>query len=271
MNATAILNPNFRHGDTRIITNMTAKIHTIILDAGPLIKGEPSISTLLQQSDELVTTPAVISEIRDAHTRLRLETTVVPFLKLRTPKAESIKFVSDFARKTGDAAVLSRTDLQLLALAYEVECEQNGGYWRLRREPGQKGMNGSPPTKSLENEEHDVDASNLGPSQEASESTSEHPDGPESMTKEATAGKEESQSIQATAETQPIESIAEIIECLDISTTQEHQADEVSDDSDSEGWITPSNIKKKQLEDTNANASDAPVPKAMQVVSLPLA
>ena len=47
--------------------------------------------------------------------------------------------VADFAKKTGDFAVLSRTDLKVLALAYELECQlgpQKGG--NLREQPLQK-------------------------------------------------------------------------------------------------------------------------------------
>ncbi|GAB7347047.1 hypothetical protein MBLNU459_g3187t1 [Dothideomycetes sp. NU459] len=122
-------------------------IHTIVLDTGAIIRNDPSVSTLLAQSENIVTVPAIISEIRDAATRSRVETTLQPFLTLRSPNLASIKFVSDFARRTGDLAVLSKPDIQIIALAYELECERNNGDWRLRKAPGQKGLNGSPPKK----------------------------------------------------------------------------------------------------------------------------
>ncbi len=120
-------------------------VHTIVLDAAPLILNEPSISTLLAKSEYLYTIPAVISEIRDPIARARVNTTVVPFLTIRQPNPASIKFVTDFARRTGDLAVLSKPDIGILALAYELECERNEGDWRLRIVPGQKGLNGTPP------------------------------------------------------------------------------------------------------------------------------
>lgn len=43
-----------------------------------------------------------------------------------------ILVVSEFAKKTGDYAVLSSTDLQILALTYEIESEKNGDNWRQR-------------------------------------------------------------------------------------------------------------------------------------------
>lgn len=58
-----------------------------------------------------------------------------------------MKVITDFARRTGDLGVLSRPDIHVLALAYELECERNGGDWRLRSVPGQQHLNGDPPTK----------------------------------------------------------------------------------------------------------------------------
>jgi len=126
-------------------TDAPKSTHCIILDAGPIIKNEPSVSTLLGQAETIYTIPAVIDEIRDAVTRARIESTLLPFLKLRSPRPASIKVISDFARKTGDLEVLSRPDIHLMALAYELECERNHGDWRLRSTPGQKGTNGVKP------------------------------------------------------------------------------------------------------------------------------
>lgn len=91
-------------------------IETIILDAGPLITNTPSISTLLASSQQVVTLPAVLAEIRDESARNRVEHTVKPFLQLREPQPSSVNFVTAFARRTGDLAVLSKVDLSLLAL-----------------------------------------------------------------------------------------------------------------------------------------------------------
>jgi RNA-binding protein NOB1 len=124
----------------------TKAIHSLILDAGPIIKNDPPASTLLSQAEILYTIPAIIEEIRDATTRFRVESTLKPFLTLRSPRSASIKVITDFARRTGDLEVLSRPDIHLMALAYELECERNHGDWRLRSIPGQKRLNGAPPT-----------------------------------------------------------------------------------------------------------------------------
>ncbi|USP72986.1 20s-pre-rrna d-site endonuclease nob1 [Curvularia clavata] len=110
-------------------------IHSLILDTGPLIKNAVSISTLINTAEELYTTPAILSEIRDEATRSRVQTTLVPFLKIRNPSPASYDAVIAFSKKTGDHAVLSRQDLGILALAYEVHCERNGGNWGLRETP----------------------------------------------------------------------------------------------------------------------------------------
>ncbi|KAI5280511.1 Nin1 binding protein [Ascosphaera acerosa] len=123
-------------------------VHSLVLDAGPIIKNNPPVSTLLQQAAVLLTTPAVVQEIRDPATRARVETQLLPFVELRSPRPASVRFVADFAKRTGDRGVLSREDLEIIALAYDVECERNGGDWRLRREPGQKQINGKPPVRT---------------------------------------------------------------------------------------------------------------------------
>lgn len=112
-------------------------IHSLILDTGPLIKNAVSISTIISSAEEIFTTPAIISEIRDEATRSRVQTTLMPFLKVRTPTPASYDAVISFSKKTGDYPVLSRQDLGILALAYQVHCERNGGPWGLREAPKQ--------------------------------------------------------------------------------------------------------------------------------------
>jgi RNA-binding protein NOB1 len=112
-------------------------IHSLILDTGPLIKNAVAISTIINSAEEIFTTPAIISEIRDAATRSRVETTLMPFLKVRNPSPASYDAMVAFSKKTGDFSVLSRQDLGILALAYEVHCERNGGPWGLREAPKQ--------------------------------------------------------------------------------------------------------------------------------------
>lgn len=117
---------------------MSAKksnIDSIVFDAGPLIT-QPAVK-LQQLADHCYTTPGVYRELKDERVRSELPVWSSK-LQVRQPSAESVKAVSDFAKLTGDYAVLSINDVHLLALTYELECELNKGNWRLRSRPGDK-------------------------------------------------------------------------------------------------------------------------------------
>lgn len=230
-------------------------IHSIVLDAGPIIKNNPPVSTLLKQATELITTPSVLSEIRDPATRTRIETQLLPFVTQRTPKPASLRFVSEFARKTGDRGVLSKEDLEIIALAYDIECERNGGDWRLRREPGQKGINGTPPKKEEvkpeEKEEKKQEESVEALTEKVKEMDIQGTNDAQNSTAEATATE--------TAQTGPKSDETE-------ETTPEDDNGDGEEDDESDGgeWITPSNIKKHQIKDADA-LGEEPESKVMQV------
>ncbi|KAI1271840.1 Nin one binding Zn-ribbon like-domain-containing protein [Xylaria sp. FL0933] len=270
-------------------TRPSKPIHALILDAGPLIKNDPPVSTLLAQAHELYTLPSVISEIRDAATRSRVETTLLPFLKLRSPRPASIKFVTDFARRTGDLEVLSKPDIHLMALAYELECEMNGGDWRLRKTPSQKGVNGKSPAQ-LEKEK--TKGSN-GP-EAANEAPLEVTQGPEEPTKteediieetvesdhveaDDLSSQHEKPTIQQETVTQTLESLSSeqsATPTVDFATENtasdndkaHEEGQEQHEEDDDEGWITPSNIKKHQAKDQLAQ----PEQPAQQVLKVAL-
>ncbi|KAI1335287.1 Nin one binding Zn-ribbon like-domain-containing protein [Xylariaceae sp. FL0016] len=242
-------------------------IHSLVLDTGPLIKNDPPVSTLLAQAYELYTLPSVVSEIRDAATRSRVETTLVPFLKLRNPKPASIKFVSDFARKTGDLEVLSRPDIHLIALTYELECERNGGDWRLRRTPGQKGLNGKPTQE--QKPENPVPA----PTDEVQDATEDADDGDWAEVPTKKSKKKPPPTIAQAQVTQAMDSMSLEPSALptadftpDNATTSETKAQEEEDDDD-DGWITPSNLKKHQEKD-QLSAPEQPIQRFLQVALL---
>lgn len=265
-------------------------VHTVVLDTGAIIKNEPPVSTLLSQAEHLVTVPAILSEIKDAATRQRVETTLKPFLTVRSPNPTSIKFVTHFARKTGDLAVLSKPDIQIIALTYEIECERNGGDWRLRKVPGQKGLNGAPPAKEgIQAEEPSKDAAgeqNEFPAseiahepaeQKANEVTTES-EPALAQTDEAEAGdvrqltsELEATILEESKEEIPAPPASEPTKVDSAQNSSESQQDSSSSsDSDSEdGWITPSNLKRKQAEDARGTSTPPPTPtKPLQVAVL---
>ncbi|KAF1981757.1 D-site 20S pre-rRNA nuclease [Aulographum hederae CBS 113979] len=283
-------------------------IHHLILDAGPMIKNEPSVSTLIAQAESLITIPAVLNEIRDEATRSRVETTLRPFLTLRSPQPSSIKVVTDFARKTGDLSVLSKPDIQIMALAYELECERNGGDWRLRSTPGQKRTNGPPPPKSLTEESKAGEAATeeLSPMQSDVGKTVTLKDQLSSAETEAAATAEvpsqaapdqseaaenqdmpqiervklsqvEDELVAAktdlnadgyqTPERFPDVPQADILSPPELSEFQEPSLSDESD-SDSEGWITPSNIRRKQSQQNQDSSADTVEAQRMQVATM---
>ncbi|WPH03923.1 20S-pre-rRNA D-site endonuclease nob1 [Acrodontium crateriforme] len=268
-------------------------VHTLVIDTGAIIRNEPPISTLLAQSESLVTVPAIVSEIKDANTRSRFETTIQPFLTLRNPNPASIKFVTDFARRTGDLAVLSKPDVQIIALAYEIELERNGGDWRLRRAPGQKGVNGAPPARTNESVDPNAAPAEIDETVKeaeistelANEACAEPAAGSESLdsqeSQQQTGDNDTDGIVEISPEHAELEMAVEKITLEDassddiveaqneVSPVDESAATAESDsDSDSDGWITPGNLKKKQAEDAGGSTSQAPEPKTMQVAVL---
>ncbi|SLM37859.1 Nin one binding (NOB1) Zn-ribbon-like [Lasallia pustulata] len=253
-------------------------VHTIVLDAGPILKNDPAVSSLLARCETLVTVPSVISEIKDATARARVETLLLPFLTLRSPAPGSVKVISDFARRTGDLAVLSKPDIKILALAYEIECERNGGDWRLRRVPGQKGLNGAPPKKHEsipQTSDHADPATGTAADSEDNASNELAPFVvPESAaaTSQRSAKAEQSRGYSESAE--PFGKTSESLNSLCIAdngrrdtttvtmgsshppahTSQEFLSLSRSGSEESEDWITSSNLRKHQAKDSNTSA-----------------
>ncbi|KAJ5576125.1 D-site 20S pre-rRNA nuclease [Penicillium sp. DV-2018c] len=233
----------------------TKPVHTIVLDAGPILKNTPPLSTLLAQCDEIITTPSVVSEIRDPDARQRVETLYLPFLKQRSPTPKSFNIISEFARKTGDRSVLSRTDIEVLALAYEIECEKNDGDWRLRSVPGQKRINGKPPVKE-ETEEAKAEDAEVEVITEGVRDTTAA-DAPEEPPKE-----------EEVAAAKEAEELTEIV--AEVAAEEDEDVDQNGDEADSDGgeWITPSNYKKRLAEDESGSATLTAAPKTMQVATM---
>jgi RNA-binding protein NOB1 len=113
------------------IDEQSPRFSHIVLDSGPLFQSSfpPTLS------ESYWTVPEVIAEIKDEATRDRMGR--LPFeLKVRAPSVESLQLVQAFARETGDEAVLSATDLRVLALVVTLEMEVNGEASKMRRRPG---------------------------------------------------------------------------------------------------------------------------------------
>ena len=270
---------------TRYILNMdlSRPVYAVVLDASPLLNNEPSISSLLAKSEKLFTIPSVVAEIKDKHARSRMETTVLPFLTIRDPLPASINFVTNFARKTGDLVVLSKPDINILALAYELECERNHGDWRLRKVPGQKGVNGTPPSKLHDKPATGSQGRSLADLSVSSSTpyNSVDPDQADSFPKERPLNSRGSSShpdisgvsvgLETLEITEPADKISIETEPTD-SRSQDLTANDattpISDSSDSEGWITPANLKKQLAKDQNRDAQTHNEASIMQVATI---
>ncbi|KAG2325176.1 hypothetical protein Bca52824_007904 [Brassica carinata] len=100
----------------------TKGISMAVVDANAVIDGRQSLTDF---ADKFVTVPEVLSEIRDADSRRRLE--FIPFtIETMEPSPESLSKVIKFAKATGDLHTLSDVDLKLIALTYTLEAEVHG-------------------------------------------------------------------------------------------------------------------------------------------------
>ncbi|KAL9104577.1 MAG: hypothetical protein Q9163_000499 [Psora crenata] len=250
-------------------------IRTIVLDAGPILRNDPAVATVIAKSENVITVPSVLSEIRDHNARLRVETMLKPFLTIRSPRPQSLRFVVDFARKSGDFSVLSRTDLEILALTYELECEYNGGDWRLRKTPGQKNQNGTRPSKKSAAEDGQVrKVIEVGDAMPEVPIASEPPGsasvqlwGSNAQDEQKTcASMEVSGADQASTAMGDLKIEDEAPQSDPEGKSEEQQFEGAPEEqpsgadaesSDSEGWITPSNIKEHQAK--NPSASMMPI------------
>ncbi|KAL9616731.1 MAG: hypothetical protein Q9160_008419 [Pyrenula sp. 1 TL-2023] len=257
---------------------ITAKpTHTLILDASPLLLNQPSISTLRTIAERLITSRSVLAEIRDPDARARVETIYLPFIEVHTPKPESLKTVRDFARKTGDLTVLSHVDIEVLALAYEKEVERNKGDWRLRSNPGQKRLNGKVPGNignvgaEMQKNEGEQTASEMTP-EETEHGLSDVTHNLQVASLDDTRGQGTAQ-LEAAESNRP--SSPSSLQSLKANTAtdipkepQNLKEDVTSSGSDSEGWITPSNLKKHKARDEVSASSSKSEPKTLQVATI---
>ena len=253
------------------------QIHSLVLDTGPLIKNDPPVSVLLSRAEQLYVLPSVLPEIRDHVTRTRVETTLLPFVIQRTPKPESIKLIQDFARKTGDLAVLSKADVFVLALTYDLECERNNGDWRLRNSPGQKRLNGKPPQP----QEQTTTETQNSPIEETTDPKPEDVPAQDSSIEDTLSSLELNDNTTnpiAVPEDQADPELEASIPSATDDTDSRPRSGEKEDEaveemiqdseSDGEGWITPSNLKSQQAKDAGATGPSQPLQRTLQAAML---
>ncbi|NXX69993.1 NOB1 protein, partial [Spizella passerina] len=98
-----------------------ARVPHVVADTGAFLSAAP----LQDIADALYTVPEVLAEIRDRPARRRLAALPCE-LRVRRPRPELLRLVTEFSKKTGDYPSLSAADLQVLALTCQLQAEIDG-------------------------------------------------------------------------------------------------------------------------------------------------
>ncbi|KAM6058127.1 RNA-binding protein NOB1 isoform 2-T2 [Chlamydotis macqueenii] len=230
-----------------------ARVPHVVADTGAFLSAAP----LQDVAQNLYTVPEVLAEIRDRPTRRRLAALPCQ-LQLRRPRPELLRLVTDFAKKTGDYPSLSAADLQVLALACQLQAELDGPGC-LRWEPRDKVRLSSTPR-------HPEAPLHLAgfhlPAKHKRPGKGQHPPSPEKS-----AVPSESAEFSSFLYWRPPlpsieEELQELLKAQAVSISPETTEDGASaeeeedeEESDDEGWITPSNLKQVQQDTGRCDAA----------------
>ncbi|XP_048211166.1 RNA-binding protein NOB1 [Perognathus longimembris pacificus] len=216
-----------------------APVEHVVADAGAFLKDAP----LQDFGRHIYTIREVVSEIRDRATRRRLA--VLPYeLRFKEPRPECVRRVTEFSKKTGDYPSLSATDIQVLALTYQLEADFVG-VSHLKQEPEKVRV-----TSSIQHPETPLHISGFHlPSKPK-------PPAEPSDRGLAADGAESLEFSSFVFWRSPLPNIDQELQELLLEGGEEEEEEkedgfedrkEDSDD-DGGGWITPSNIKQIQQE-----------------------
>ncbi|KZC05070.1 RNA-binding protein NOB1 [Dufourea novaeangliae] len=101
--------------------NENKKVQYLVVDTSAFIRN----AALQDIGVNIITEQDVVNEVTNKRQLRRL--VVLPYdLAIQCAHPESIKFVTEFAKKTGDYASLSATDIKVIALTYQLENEKVG-------------------------------------------------------------------------------------------------------------------------------------------------
>ncbi|XP_414227.2 RNA-binding protein NOB1 [Gallus gallus] len=230
-----------------------ARVPHVVADAGAFLSG----AALQDVAQSVYTVPEVLAEIRDRRARRRLA--ALPYeLQLRRPRADFVRTVTEFAKRTGDFPSLSAADLQVLALTCQLQAETAGpGSVRLQP-PDKVRLSSSPrhPEATLHLAGFHLPAKHKRPrkgrQQHGPDSSTELPDNAEfgSFLYWRPPLPSIEDELQEMLKTHSISSSPaatdELQNSEDGDGAEEEEDDEEESDDDNEGWITPSNLKQVQ-------------------------
>lgn len=212
-----------------------SKIQHLILDAGPLL----SLTPVRHLATTFHTTPLVLAELRDPKAREHWEHLKLTGVDVRVepPSPAAMAKVVAFAKKTGDFAVLSQTDLSVVALTYQYEALVNG-VDRIRTEPGQvlAPLDRPEEARAVEEEEEDEDEDD-----DEEEVELEAEEGTEAAVEAIT---------KTTAELATDDKEEAVVAAAPAPSAPAKVPGWDEDDEDEGGaWITPSNVNKHRSHD----------------------
>ncbi|KAI9068528.1 hypothetical protein FKP32DRAFT_1642233 [Trametes sanguinea] len=231
----------------------------LVLDAGPLL----SLSPLRGLSETFYTVPQVLDELKDKRAREhfeRLGLSAGVRIEVKAPSTASVAHVIQWAKKTGDYAVLSHPDICVLALTYELDEKE-----KAEAEAEKAKTADQPSSEGAQTQEGETkqEASASDIADEVNSNSEEVPPASESENEETQEDLEEREPLEVTLQPLKAEPTPS-----DPSPSQPPQPTPVpksaspaedaplyedpSDDDDGEGeWITPSNValhKSRALE-----------------------
>lgn len=239
---------------------MSKKIKHLIVDTTAFIRA----ANLQDIADSVYTVQEVVDEITNDRQRRKL--VVLPYdLKVKDVFTENVKFVSEFAKKTGDYTSLSATDIKVMALTYQLE-KEIVGVDHLKTEPsiqktikvtGLPGFNTdqNATATSLSNTESEESNDKLDSKDNNASNTQVEMSNVEVTVKDVEESDEDSkldEEIANQIKNMDLRDDNETNECIvKVSDDEEDGSESEESDSDDGEWITPGNLKekKKELED----------------------
>ncbi|SMN22282.1 similar to Saccharomyces cerevisiae YOR056C NOB1 Essential nuclear protein involved in proteasome maturation and synthesis of 40S ribosomal subunits [Maudiozyma saulgeensis] len=240
---------------------MSTHVRALVLDATPLIT--QSYTHYQNYAESFYTTPTVFHEIKDEQARKNLETwQSLGTLKLVHPSEESIAHVSAFARLTGDYSVLSANDIHILALEYQLECQLNGGDWRLRQKPGASLQEAQEKEASIEAKAEKQDATSTGQKKRRRRGGKKQREKKEQRELEETEKIETEESkeleipVENQEETKKEVKFEEPEQEVAVDSNDESTLAEDFEDGDDDGeWITPDTLVETMIRDSGEDTS----------------
>ena len=88
-----------------------------ILDTSAILSGKD----IDLEIGNMFTTPGIVAEIEHGRMRRKLDYLLDAGLKISSPSSESVKKIQQKANQTGDIARVSAQDIDILALALEMD------------------------------------------------------------------------------------------------------------------------------------------------------